>query len=171
MSQHKASRASWRLTKPPSTSFRRNIRVTICLQPVFIFRRNLVQTTAEDLSRTPCMLWQSLTLEKPAVGQVLGVHVDDAAEAHVRALAVSLEDGDEGDTKGVPSYLLAAKRRSWALALLTARTMVLALQEPNASWALRSGPWRSRSRVLLTSSRDYRGDCRCLRLLHLPTLP
>ncbi|OJJ59226.1 hypothetical protein ASPSYDRAFT_89938 [Aspergillus sydowii CBS 593.65] len=103
MSQHKASRASWRLTKPPSTSFRRNIRVTICLQPVFIFRRNLVQTTAEDLSRTPCMLWQSLTLEKPAVGQVLGVHVDDAAEAHVRALAVSLEDGDEGDTKGVPS--------------------------------------------------------------------
>lgn len=101
---------------------------TICLHTVFVSVPSLVQTTAEDLSRTPYMLWQSLISERPAVGQVLGVHVDDAAEAHVRALAIGLENGDDGDTEGVPSYLLAAKRRSWALALLTARTMVLALQ-------------------------------------------
>ena len=65
------------------------------------------------------------------MGQFLGVHVDDVAEAHIRALAVSLDDGDDGDSKGVRSYLLAAKRRSWGDVVRFVRG-----QYPGVEWAL-----------------------------------
>lgn len=44
--------------------------------------------------------------DRPLAGQFLGVHVDDVAEAHLRALRDNIT--------GLRSYLLAAERGSWA---------------------------------------------------------
>jgi nucleoside-diphosphate-sugar epimerase len=79
---------------------------TITIHPVFVFGSRLVQETADGLDGSSGNLFQSLFAETPSFGQFLGVHVDDVAEAHVKAL-------DEG-VKGFRSYLLSAKRRSWA---------------------------------------------------------
>lgn len=104
----------------------------ICLHPVFVFGRSLVQTTAEELSGTPGMLWQSLNSEKPTMSQFLGVHIDDVAEAHVKALEVP-NHGDDSDVKGVRSYLLAAERRPWADAVQLVKS-----QYPDVQWPLSS---------------------------------
>jgi nucleoside-diphosphate-sugar epimerase len=105
---------------------------TICLHPVFVFGRSLVQTTAEELSGTPGMLWQSLNSEKPTMSQFLGVHIDDVAEAHLKALEVP-NHGDDSDIKGVRSYLLAAQRRPWADAVQFVKA-----QYPDVQWPLPS---------------------------------
>lgn len=104
---------------------------TISLHPVFVFGRSLVQTTAEELSGTPGMLWTSLVSETPAFGQFLGVHVDDVAAAHVRALEIGPLNADDGGTNAVRSYLLAAERRPWADVDRFVRE-----QYPDVEWAL-----------------------------------
>lgn len=77
----------------------------VTLHPVFVFGRSLVQESAEGLEGSNGLLFKSLMSEKPLVGQYLGVHLDDVADAHVMVLDDAI--------KGFSSYLLASKRRSW----------------------------------------------------------
>ncbi|KAF9887163.1 hypothetical protein FE257_010417 [Aspergillus nanangensis] len=77
----------------------------VTLHPIFVYGRNLVQEKSDSPSGTCGMLFRSLISEKPLVGQFLGVHVDDVATAHVRALNTSIT--------GFRSFLLSATRRSW----------------------------------------------------------
>lgn len=77
----------------------------VTLHPVFVFGRNPLQERADQLAGSNAMLYQSLMSETPYLGQFLGVHIDDVAEAHVKAL-------DESVT-GFRPYLLSSPRRSW----------------------------------------------------------
>ena len=77
----------------------------VTLHPVFVFGRNLLQTSADELSGTNAGLFGGLYSDDPMFKHLQGVHVDDVAEAHIRAL--SLAD------KPVSSFLLAARDRSW----------------------------------------------------------
>lgn len=78
----------------------------VTLHPVFVYGRSLVQESADQLGGTNGMLFQALFSEKPFAGQYMGVHVEDVAQAHVKALDDSIN--------GFQSYLLASPRRSWS---------------------------------------------------------
>ncbi|KAL3459548.1 hypothetical protein BJX64DRAFT_291214 [Aspergillus heterothallicus] len=81
----------------------------VTIHPVYVFGRSLIQKTAAQLGGTNGMLFQALMTETNAFGHYLGVHVDDVAVAHVRALTVDTV------TKGaVQAYLLSAPKRSWS---------------------------------------------------------
>lgn len=77
----------------------------VTLHPVFVFGRNLLQTTPDDISGTNGMLFGSLYSEEPMFAPYRGVHIDDVADAHIRALGLA--------DKPVSSYLLSAKDRPW----------------------------------------------------------
>jgi len=77
----------------------------VTLHPVYVFGRNLLQTRADELTGTNGGLFGGLYSDEPMFKHFQGVHVDDVAEAHIRAL--SLPDAP------VSSYLLAAKDRTW----------------------------------------------------------
>ncbi|KAJ0418746.1 hypothetical protein BJY00DRAFT_314660 [Aspergillus carlsbadensis] len=80
----------------------------ITIHPVYVFGRSLIQESAADLAGTNGLLFQALMTETNAFGHFIGVHVDDVAIAHVRALTVKKNEGE-----GVQAYLLAGKKRSW----------------------------------------------------------
>jgi nucleoside-diphosphate-sugar epimerase len=77
----------------------------VTIHPVFVFGRSLIQESADDLAGSPGLLFKSLMSEKPPVGGFRGVHVDDVAEAHVRALRTGIT--------GLRSYLFAGEICSW----------------------------------------------------------
>jgi nucleoside-diphosphate-sugar epimerase len=72
---------------------------------VYVFGHNLLQTSANEISGTNEMLFKSLFSEEPLFVPYRGVHIDDVAEAHVRAL--DLVDAP------VSSFLLSGKDRTW----------------------------------------------------------
>jgi nucleoside-diphosphate-sugar epimerase len=72
---------------------------------VYVFGRNLLQKTADELSGTNGMLFSSLFSEEPSFVPYRGVHVDDVAEAHIRALKLP--------EAPVSSFLLSGKDRPW----------------------------------------------------------
>lgn len=72
---------------------------------MYVFGRNLLQTSADELSGTNAMLFGSLYSDEPRFAPYRGVHVDDVAEAHIKAL--NLADAP------VSSFLLAGKNRTW----------------------------------------------------------
>lgn len=74
----------------------------VTLHSVFVFGRNLLQETAEELSGSSVKL---LLSDNPPAGQLWGVHVDDVAQAHVKAL--------KNNGKGLQSYLLASEGWLW----------------------------------------------------------
>jgi nucleoside-diphosphate-sugar epimerase len=80
----------------------------ITIHPVYVFGRSLIQESAADLAGTNGLLFQALMTETNAFGHFLGVHVDDVAVAHVRALTVKKNEGEP-----VQAYLLAGEKRSW----------------------------------------------------------
>ncbi|OGM51356.1 reductase [Aspergillus bombycis] len=77
----------------------------VTLHPVFVYGRSLVQETPEQLGGSCGALFQSLFAETPSFQQLVGVHIDDVADAHVRVL--------DGGVSGLRSYLLASETRSW----------------------------------------------------------
>jgi nucleoside-diphosphate-sugar epimerase len=77
----------------------------VTLHPVYVFGRNILQTSADEISGTNKMLYTSLVSASPLFAPYRGVHIDDVASAHIRAL--SLPDAP------VSSYLLSAKARTW----------------------------------------------------------
>ncbi|KAL3443422.1 hypothetical protein BJX65DRAFT_311923 [Aspergillus insuetus] len=79
----------------------------ITIHPVYVFGRSLIQESAADLGGTNGLLFQALMTETNAFGHYSGVHIDDVAFAHVRALTVAKKED------GVQSYLLASEKKSW----------------------------------------------------------
>jgi len=78
------------------------------IHPIYVFGHSLVQETAGQLNGTNRLLFLSLMSGTLLDGQFIGVHVDDVAIAHVRALTRS------GSTiNGVQSYLVSCKKHSW----------------------------------------------------------
>ena len=73
-----------------------------------MFGRSLVQESASDLGGTNGLLFQALMTETNAFGHYLGVHVNDVAVAHVRALTAK-----KNERENVQAYLLSGKKRSW----------------------------------------------------------
>ncbi|KAL6237276.1 hypothetical protein BDW75DRAFT_204691 [Aspergillus navahoensis] len=97
----------------------------VTIHPVFVFGRSLIQETADQLGGTNGLLFKSLVSETPLMDRFDGVHVDDVAAAHVKALTT------KGSTiNGVQPYLLAAEQRSWreVYAFLTTRYPSLPLK-------------------------------------------
>ncbi|EUC27467.1 hypothetical protein COCCADRAFT_41813 [Bipolaris zeicola 26-R-13] len=66
----------------------------ITLHPSYVMGRDITQETAEGLGRINALLWQSLASEKPLIG-TSWVHVQDVADAHVKALHVNVEHEKE----------------------------------------------------------------------------
>jgi len=85
----------------------------ITIHPGFVFGRNILQTSADELAGTNGMLFGSLYAKEPMFAPYRGVHVLDVAEAHIRAL--DLEDAP------VSSFLLSGKDRPWEEVLRHAR--------------------------------------------------
>jgi nucleoside-diphosphate-sugar epimerase len=77
----------------------------VTLHPVYVFGRNILQTSPSEISGTNKMLYTSLLSASPLFAPYRGVHIDDVASAHIRAL--SLPDAS------ISSYLLSAKARTW----------------------------------------------------------
>ncbi|PYH35833.1 putative 3-beta hydroxysteroid dehydrogenase/isomerase [Aspergillus neoniger CBS 115656] len=94
-----ANQASWDFKETENPSFS-----LVTLHPAFVFGRNALQTTAEDLGGTNGLFFLTVADGKPLV-TITAVHVDDVAEAHVKALADNIPDRS--------SYLLAGKKTSW----------------------------------------------------------
>ena len=80
----------------------------VTIHPVLVFGRSLIQETAEELSGSNGMLFQTLMSETPYGKQFLGVHVSDVASAHVSALTKS-----GTSIKGVQPYLVSSEARPW----------------------------------------------------------
>ncbi|OJZ89041.1 hypothetical protein ASPFODRAFT_155439 [Aspergillus luchuensis CBS 106.47] len=94
-----ANQASWDFKKTENPSFS-----LVSLHPAYVYGRNALQTTAEDLSGTNGLFFLTVAGGKPMISTT-GVHIDDVAEAHVKALADNIPDGS--------SYLLAGKKFNW----------------------------------------------------------
>lgn len=77
----------------------------VTLHPVYVFGKNLLQKTADEISGTNRMLFNSFLSDEPLFAPYRGVHVDDVAEAHIRTLSLP--------SAPVSSFLLSAKARSW----------------------------------------------------------
>lgn len=74
----------------------------ITLHPTYVMGHDLTQETAEGLGGINSLLWQSLAMEKPLLG-TSWVHVQDVADAHIKALQVDVEHGKEFLLSG-PSF-------------------------------------------------------------------
>jgi len=77
----------------------------VTLHPVYVFGRNLLQTSPDELSGTNSMLFRSFLSKEPLFAPYRGVHVDDVADAHIRALTLA--------DAAVTSFLLSGKDRTW----------------------------------------------------------
>jgi hypothetical protein len=86
----------------------------ITLHPMNVSGQNLLQTSADETSGTNEMLFKSLFSRKPLFVPCRGVHIDDVAAAHVRALDLA--------STPISSYLLSAKNRTWEQVLPYAKS-------------------------------------------------
>ncbi|KAL2214859.1 dihydroflavonal-4-reductase [Thermoascus aurantiacus ATCC 26904] len=68
--------------------------ILITFHPTFVLGESLVQQSAEDIDGINALFWQSLFSEKPRISTAW-VHVQDVADAHVKALEVPVESGKE----------------------------------------------------------------------------
>ncbi|KAJ5910448.1 NAD(P)-binding protein [Penicillium tannophilum] len=79
----------------------------VTLHPAFVFGHNLVQASAEGIrSGSNGVIWRGV-MEGTAAGgtSITGVHVQDVAEAQIKALGPKIKDGSK--------YLLAGKPTTW----------------------------------------------------------
>ncbi|GFF52327.1 putative uncharacterized oxidoreductase C513.07 [Aspergillus udagawae] len=96
-----ANNASWEFknTEKPHFSL-------VTLHPSYVFGHNYVQASPEEIQGgTNGMIWGTVMTGKP-VGNSTGVHVQDVAEAHIKALDEKVPDGSK--------FLLAGKKASWS---------------------------------------------------------
>lgn len=101
-------RASKLLANNATWEFRENEKPhysLVTIHPAFVFGNNLVQNSAEDVSAgSNGILWASVMGGVP-LGGITGVHIQDVAEAHVRALDPKIKDGSK--------YLLSGPQTTW----------------------------------------------------------
>ncbi|KAF7117471.1 hypothetical protein CNMCM5793_006453 [Aspergillus hiratsukae] len=78
----------------------------VTLHPAFVFGHNHLQASPEEVQGgTNGMMWGTIMTGKP-VGNITGVHVQDVAEAHIKALDETVPDGSK--------FLLGGKKASWS---------------------------------------------------------
>jgi nucleoside-diphosphate-sugar epimerase len=95
-----ANNASWDFWKTAKPHY-----ALVTIHPSFVFGHNLVQTSAEKINgSTNGLLWKTIMTGTPA-GSVTNVHVQDVAEAHVKALSPEIVGGSK--------YLISGKRATW----------------------------------------------------------
>ncbi|RDW86997.1 uncharacterized protein DSM5745_03639 [Aspergillus mulundensis] len=94
-----ANNATWEYWKTDRPHY-----ALVTLHPAFVFGRNLVQDPGEEVSGSNRIIWGSVMGGVP-VGGITGVHIQDVAEAHVKALAPAIKDGSR--------YLLSGPRTTW----------------------------------------------------------
>ncbi|KAL4911327.1 hypothetical protein BDW74DRAFT_164861 [Aspergillus multicolor] len=77
----------------------------VTLHPAFVYGHNLLQASAEEVQGgTNGLLWGSIMGGIP-LGGINGVHIQDVAEAHVKALGSEIQGGSK--------YLLSGPGTSW----------------------------------------------------------
>lgn len=92
-----ANNATWefRATAKPQYAL-------VTLHPAFVFGRNLVQSSADGVNAgSNSGLWNAIMKADPT-RNIVGVHVQDVAEAHIKALDPKIVDGSK--------YLLAGPK-------------------------------------------------------------
>ncbi|KAJ5309401.1 uncharacterized protein N7443_001862 [Penicillium atrosanguineum] len=95
-----ANNASWELWKTAKPHY-----ALVTIHPSFVFGQNLVQTSAEQISSSSNgLLWGTIMTGTPS-GSVTGVHIQDVAEAHVKALNPEIADGSK--------YLISGNKATW----------------------------------------------------------
>lgn len=77
----------------------------VTIHPGFIYGHNIMQLTAAELSGTNGMLFNSIMNNVP-IPLALSVHIQDVADAHIRALAPEIKHGSK--------YLLVSPKYTWA---------------------------------------------------------
>jgi nucleoside-diphosphate-sugar epimerase len=78
----------------------------VTLHPAFVWGHNIVQTSAEEIKGgSNGGLW-SLIMEGNSAAPITGVHVQDVADAHIKALDPKIVDGSK--------YLLAGPKKTGA---------------------------------------------------------
>ncbi|KAH8430657.1 uncharacterized protein LDX57_008319 [Aspergillus melleus] len=95
-----ANNATWEFwgTEKPHFSL-------VTIHPAFVFGTNFMQSSAQEVQAgSNGILWGSLTGGVP-LGGITGVHIQDVAEAHVKALDPKIKDGSK--------YLLSAPATTW----------------------------------------------------------
>ncbi|KAJ5542562.1 NAD-dependent epimerase/dehydratase [Penicillium sp. DV-2018c] len=85
-SKHLAHQAIWDFRETANPHY-----ALVTLYPAFVFGHNLVQTSADDMN-TNRILWDFIMKGDPAQNMA-GVHVQDVAEAHIKALDAKIVDG------------------------------------------------------------------------------
>ncbi|EUC40169.1 hypothetical protein COCMIDRAFT_41457 [Bipolaris oryzae ATCC 44560] len=83
---HQATRDFVKERKPDYT--------LITFHPTYVMGHDIAQETAEGLGGINSLLWKSLASEKPLLG-TSWIHVQDVADAHVKALHANVEHGKE----------------------------------------------------------------------------
>jgi len=78
----------------------------VTLHPAFVYGHNLVQTSAEGINGGSNQNLWSLIMKGNPAGNTTGVHIQDVAEAHIKALDPKILDGSK--------YLLAGPKTNGA---------------------------------------------------------
>ncbi|KAL4959059.1 putative 3-beta hydroxysteroid dehydrogenase/isomerase [Aspergillus stella-maris] len=95
-----ANNATWEFWKTETPHYS-----LVTLHPSFVFGHNPVQASAEEIQRgSNGILWGSVMGGMP-LGGITGVHIQDVAEAHIKALAPEIKNGSK--------YLLSAPQTTW----------------------------------------------------------
>ncbi|KAL4879196.1 NAD(P)-binding protein [Aspergillus karnatakaensis] len=95
-----ANNATWDFWKAETPHYS-----LVTLHPSFVFGYNLVQASAEEVrTGTNGILWGSIMAGVP-LGGITGVHVQDVAEAHIKALGSEIRNGSK--------YLLSGPQTTW----------------------------------------------------------
>ncbi|KAJ5086145.1 hypothetical protein N7532_010916 [Penicillium argentinense] len=77
----------------------------VTLHPSFVYGHNLVQTSAEGVSGSSNgILWKTV-MGGVAASNVTGVHIQDVADAHIKALSPKIADGSR--------YLISGNQTTW----------------------------------------------------------
>ncbi|PYH42570.1 putative 3-beta hydroxysteroid dehydrogenase/isomerase [Aspergillus saccharolyticus JOP 1030-1] len=95
----KAAWDFWKTNKPHYS--------LVTLYPVYVYGHNLMQVSAEGIQAgSNGIFWNTVMKGTPAGDlAITGVHVQDVAEAHIKALQPEIEGGSK--------YLLAGKPTTW----------------------------------------------------------
>ncbi|KAJ5403720.1 hypothetical protein N7509_003591 [Penicillium cosmopolitanum] len=95
-----ANNAAWEFWKNSKPHYS-----LVSLHPSFVLGRNLVQTSAKDIEKgSNAGLWKGI-MAGVATPMVTGVHIQDVADAQIKALSPSIPDGSK--------YLISGNKASW----------------------------------------------------------
>ncbi|PLB48417.1 3-beta hydroxysteroid dehydrogenase/isomerase family protein [Aspergillus steynii IBT 23096] len=95
-----AYNAAWDFKKDQSPHFS-----LVTLHPAFVFGHNHLQTTADEIKGGTNEMFFGTIMTGAPLGNITAVHIQDVAEAHVKALNESVPDGS--------TFLLAGERAAW----------------------------------------------------------